>query len=86
MFGRRKFQAAMVSLFLMGPIPAMAGTASPSSSQALTAVVILFAGIVFWIVAFLVLRAVVLWYWKIDQIAASLKNIENVLAEKAKIS
>ncbi|HUT86195.1 MAG TPA: hypothetical protein VMW66_05105 [Elusimicrobiales bacterium] len=36
---------------------------------------------VFWIIAFLIMRALVLWYWKIDKIVETLKKIEKHLSK-----
>ena len=35
-----------------------------------------------WLLAFLILRAIVLWYWKIDRIVSLLEKIEKHLKKK----
>jgi len=35
----------------------------------------------FWLIAFLIMRAIVLWYWKIDKIVTSLEKIEKHLSK-----
>jgi TM2 domain-containing membrane protein YozV len=35
----------------------------------------------FWIIAFLIMRAIVLWYWKLDKIVSLLQKIEKHLSK-----
>jgi hypothetical protein len=34
---------------------------------------------IFWLIVFLVMRAIVLWYWKIDKVVSLLEKIEKHL-------